>query len=273
MVAIFGPDQRADATPLRDRTVPARTNGRRRVIVAALSLCGVATMLTAGVVGGTRVFDAVPQGERSRGDLARDDRRPSRTPPQPVAVAGADRPAPVPVSDPPMETAAAPVPETALPAAPVAPPADMVVASTDGSRYADVADAPATRTDVVVRRGAEAVAPQRVAVLPAGGPRNADRMPRADEGRPAVAFASTRRTGCATVRECLQPQLRAGEQGVAAAYQRATIAGVRAKTLREYRDEWIRARGLAVKRPQEAIRIYGMIGSDLRLLASDPTIE
>ena len=73
--------------------------------------------------------------------------------------------------------------------------------------------------------------------------------------------------------ECLESRLRAGERGVARAYDTAMTAGVWARTLREYRAEWIRARGLAMRKPQEAIRIYGMIGSDLRLLAADPTLD
>jgi len=83
------------------------------------------------------------------------------------------------------------------------------------------------------------------------------------------ATAATQRADCFDDASCLAPQLQAAERTVAIAYDRATAAQVRAGTLRDYRDEWVRARRVALKRPREALRIYGMIVSDLRLFADD----
>lgn len=269
MVAIFGPDQRADAPSPLARVVPAKPKGNRAPIYAALSVCGVATMLVAGVVGGQNVVNGAPMPSKSARMMhatSRDAVAPSKPPvlaslSSPRALAGAELTA----GSPALSTAPAPAPAPSVVspptrsnrATPEALPVEAPVPRRASVRDANVRDGRDDRTAAVIS----------VAV--------ARRAPTAavDDRRSQPALAVAPQPECSTISECLESRLRAGERGVARAYDTAMTAGVRARTLREYRAEWIRARGLAMRKPQEAIRIYGMIGSDLRLLAADPTLD
>ncbi len=73
--------------------------------------------------------------------------------------------------------------------------------------------------------------------------------------------------------DCLNVRVYETDGEVARAYRTATRAGVPPRTLREYRDEWLRARDVAERRPREALRIYGMIAADLYDLAEDAAAD
>jgi len=231
MTAIFGPAQRTDMVALPDRArrdVPRR---RRRGWLAALAAGGVATMLAAGVVGGSNVLEnpaAVP---------AKPGRTLASVTPTPRAVAAPE----------PVRIAAA-----AMPSDPAA--------STPAADEPPRAPTPATRP----------IAPEPVVAAPPRVVASRSEPPRMAPDRDTrFATAATQRADCFDDASCLAPQLQAAERTVAIAYDRATAAQVRAGTLRDYRDEWVRARRVALKRPREALRIYGMIVSDLRLFADD----
>ncbi|MEH3038168.1 MAG: hypothetical protein PGN23_17000 [Sphingomonas adhaesiva] len=73
--------------------------------------------------------------------------------------------------------------------------------------------------------------------------------------------------------DCLNVRVYETDGEVARAYRAATRAGVPPRMLREYRDEWLRARDLAERRPREALRLYGMIAADLFDLAEDAAAD
>jgi hypothetical protein len=262
MVAIFGPDQRADLKPLLNRAEPVRSSGSRRMVLAAVTICGVATMLTAGVVGGMRVLNTPHNGSPESSGVYKVAEFSPGSPTEAAAAESLAQPNPVPVSSlKDGQVAATPSLTSATASASVSPAATTPIVVEPSS------------AEAAVRRSSGAPAERADVVAPAELPARLDRTVGAVGARALITPDFVPGPSCSSAYECLEPQLRSTEQGVAAAYERATIAGVRPKTLRDYRAEWIRARSLATKRPQEAIRLYGMIGSDLRLLAVDPTID
>lgn len=249
MAAIFGSKQRADAKPPLSRAMPAKRKVSRTPLYAALSVCGVATMLVAGVVGGQSVLIVAPAKSERSGPMPAVKQAPAIpstsmaavSPTQSRPVMSAGFPAQLDVSTPSLPSI--PTTEAAFPL-----------------------KAPTSNVSIVrTNRGTGPV--------PAVLAQHLDQTAASSGDRLKQASAPVLRADCLTVSDCLEFQLRAGENGVARAYETATIAGVRPKTLREYQAEWIRARAVAIKQPQEAIRIYGMIRSDLRLLAADPTLD
>ena len=74
---------------------------------------------------------------------------------------------------------------------------------------------------------------------------------------------------CDSDGSCIDGQLEAAERDIADAYAEATNAGVRARILRGYRNEWLRARDQADGRPREALRLYAMMTADLHNLSED----
>lgn len=232
MAAIFGPAQRTDMVALPDRLRRDTPRRPRRGWLALLAAGGVVTMLAAGVVGGSNVLapPAVVPTKAVR-------RAASPTPPPRVDTVAAPEP---------VQLAAAPMPS-------------------DSSASVPAADAPPPVTEPAARP----LSPEPVAApAPKAMPSRSE--PRIAPDRDTrLATVSTRRTDCFDEASCLAPQLQAAERTVAVAYDRAIAAQVRAGTLRDYRDEWVRARRVALKRPREALRIYGMIISDLRLFADD----
>ena len=261
MVSIFGSDQQREQTSTDQvEAVPPR---RRRNTAIDVSLLGAAgLMLAAGVFAGNSVLNPVASGMSKSDDLySAAEFRPSGRR-QEAVVAPRGLPAPA--------AAAAPGPETgASPAtvAPVLPHSEPPVhAPASRAAIADVADTETKRVAVV--------APRRVPIpVSTTASVDASRAAAAEDRRPPSNPSPVGRSNCSTLEECADPLLRSDDQDVADAYQQATVAGVRPKTLREYRAEWIRARRLSSRRPAEAAKIYQMIGSDLRLLAADPAIE
>lgn len=231
MAAIFGPAQRTDVVALPDRGRREAPHRRRRGWLAAMAAGGVAAMLAAGVVGGSNVL------EPPAAIPAKTGRKPVSVTPAPRAVALPE----------PVQIAAAPM---------ASDPAAATPAADEPPRLPKPAPRP--------------VAPEQVAALPPGIVASRSEPPRTAPDRDArPTLVSTQRADCFDDATCLAPQLQAAERTVAIAYDRATAAQVRAGTLRDYRDEWIRARRVALGRPREALRIYGMIASDLRLFADD----
>jgi hypothetical protein len=233
MAAIFGPALRREPAAL---PVPVRAGRRRRKRgpwLAIFGAGGVVTMLAAGVIGGNTAMEA-------------------------PATAPATRVAAKRVTAPPRQAPAAieASPPVALAAAtPTQPPLPAAVAEGLISEPAPPAAVPYA--------GPAAAVPQRSA------PPRLERPAPAPDSRAAITTVSSQRAACYDEASCLAPQLRTAERSVAVAYDRATQAQVRAGTLRDYRDEWLRARRVALKRPREALRIYGMIASDLRVFAED----
>ena len=256
MVAIFGSDQRIDPKPT-GRPQSVRPSSRRGMVIAA-SLGGAGLMLAAGVVGGKSVLNAASSGTSKTSGLYKAANFPLPNPRQEAAVASPVQRGPV--------VALKPEPEKGAPTPAVAPihpvTASGTTASTRQGALTDLADAGLQRTPDV--------APRRIAILAQSA--DVSRPAATEDKRAKSTPPLVSRPSCST-NGCVDPRLPADEQEVATAYQEATIAGVRPKTLREYRAEWLRARGLASKRPAEAARVYRMIKSDLRLLAADPTID
>ena len=69
---------------------------------------------------------------------------------------------------------------------------------------------------------------------------------------------------------CFAARLEWADRRTGEAFETAAAAGVRPKTLREYRSEWNRARGKADDRPGDALRIMAMITHDLKQLTTHP---
>ena len=252
MAAIFGREQRSDAVALPVLARPDRVRRRRRPWRAVLATGGVVTMLAVGVVAGSTVMEA-PDAVPVKAVAAR------RTTPPPRQAA-----APVELAAPAMPVA--PVAPVALAATTVQPSVPPVPAGEPAAMPPPVSAAPRARAGV-----AEDVADALPRPVPRSEP--VERLVPVPDRRPALASVATRREACFDEASCLAPQLRAAERGVAVAYDQATQAQVRAGTLRDYRDEWLRARRVAARRPREALRIYGMIAADLRLFAEDTPDE
>jgi len=179
---------------------------------------------------------------------------------------------------PPPRQAAAPV-ELAAPAMPVAPVALAATTVLPSVPPVPAGEPAVLPPPVVAPVSAAPRAREVVADDVADAVQRNERVERVErlvpvpDRRPALASVATRREACFDEASCLAPQLRAAERGVAVAYDQATQAQVRAGTLRDYRDEWLRARRVAARRPREALRIYGMIAADLRLFAEDTPDE
>jgi hypothetical protein len=235
MAAIFGRELRSDAAALPILVRPEQLHRKRRPWLAALAAGGVVTMLAAGIVGGSNVMEA-PVAAAAKSVATK---RPHPLP-QPAAVPVV-APQPVQVAD----------------ATPSLPPSPVTV-----EEDAPVTPEAAAPRPYVTNRDIVADAPPRP-VAP-----RVERPSYAPERAAALATAPARST-CFDEASCLAPQLRSAERTVAVAYDQATMAQVRAGTLRDYRDEWLRARRVAVKRPREALRIYGMIAADLHVFAED----
>jgi len=249
MAAIFGREQRSDAVALPVLARPDRVRRRRRPWRAVLATGGVVTMLAVGVVAGSTVMEA-PDAVPVKAVAAR------RTTPPPRQAA-----APVGLAAPAM-----PVAPVALAATTVLPSVPPVLAGEPAAMPPPVA-APVSAAS----RARAGVAEDVADAVPRSEP--VERLVPVPDRRPALASVATRREACFDEASCLAPQLRAAERGVAVAYDQATQAQVRAGTLRDYRDEWLRARRVAARRPREALRIYGMIAADLRLFAEDTPDE
>lgn len=235
MAAIFGREVRSAPAALPVLAHPERLRRRRRPWLAMLAAGGVLAMLTAGIVGGSNVMEAPVAAPAKRVAT----KRPQPLP-QPAAVP-AVAPQPVQIAD--ATPALPPSPDAGTEDAPVTP------------------EAPAPRPYTPAREMSIDAPPRPVA------PR-VERPSYAPE-RAAVLATAPVRSACFDEASCLAPQLRSAERTVAIAYDQATMAQVRAGTLRDYRDEWLRARRVAVRRPREALRIYGMIAADLRVFAED----
>ncbi len=257
MTAIFGATHRGDLP--NDRAPALVPQRRHRAWRALVAVGGVATMITAGLIGGSAVLDsgAAPAQRAAPKRIAT---RPAAAPTvAPVMVAAATVPTPT--------------------------PGDTAEAQDYRGDTEDRGDT-GYRGDADDRAGADyrvdsapadgatpappaaaarqtARADERPIVVPR--PRRAERPVAIDRAPPALYAART----CYDEASCLAPQLQAAERTVAVAYDRATAAQVRNGTLRDYRDEWLRARRVSQRRPREALRIYGMIAADLQLYADN----
>lgn len=243
--AIFGGDQRTQTSTASTRVKPSKAKRRGKLSLAVLSLSGVAIMAAAGVLAGTNAIEpAAPKKDVVSTKIAK-------------------------VTIPPHS-------EALLPPAAVQPvqlqASDVAVTGIDQSTPALEAAPTRPKGEVTLHSQSKQTAAPRTSNIKVV----ADKIePTDDNGdNPVVIDSETAgRVSCRTAEECLQSRIRRDDQRVASSYEMAAAAGVRSSLLRDYGDEWIGARGLAKKRPQEAIRIYGMIDSDLRLLAADPTVQ
>jgi hypothetical protein len=68
---------------------------------------------------------------------------------------------------------------------------------------------------------------------------------------------------------CVADRLDGADRSLAEVFEQAELAGVKRRLLRGYEREWDRARVEADDRPDEAMRLFGMITSDLRTLARE----
>ncbi len=240
MAALFGPSVRpAPATPPRPLPVRSRRRGR----TLALGAAGLAVAVTAGVLAGTSAVGPVvpPHGATA-----------------PVRAAA------------PVAPRVGPAPAVTAAAWPVALPPTVASAAPDAApSVTDPADPAPVAAPTAVRRSAAPVAPHYTAPPRAAAPARlaaTPRLPAAAGPRP-VALRDER---CLDDRYCAAVRLYEADGDVAAAYAEATQAGVRARLLRDYRGEWLRARRVGRSRPREALRVYGMIAADLHMLATDP---
>jgi hypothetical protein len=232
MAAIFGDDLRTDRTVAPPAVAPAMAGAsRRRRPVMAVALAGVALSIAAGAVIGRSAFDNPGGTANMRADAAAARSRAAAV----ARPQAAPSPLVAPVSLPPVAPA-----DTVAEAA-VAAPARAVA-----GRYA------------AVRAPVAAALPGRPVVAEATDMGGAP---------PAMPAAAGRR--CFDAIDCTNVRLYAAEGEVADAYAVASSAGVRARLLRGYRDEWVRTRRLAAGQPGEALRRYGMIAADLNDLADD----
>ncbi|TCP31822.1 hypothetical protein [Sphingomonas sp. BK235] len=202
---------------------------RRGVALAALGTLGVAGAVVAGVLAGTQAIDPAAV-PAPRARVAA--ARPAAVAPARVVVPPALAPAP--------QLAAATPPAEADPAAP--------------RKQEPSAPPSATRVAALAPPRAGSGAPLRV---------ETSARPR------AVRAALPRRVRCGDDAACLGERLYAADGAVAGAYAEASDAGVRARLLRAYRGEWLRARDIAADEPREALRVYAMIAADLRMLAEE----
>ena len=118
--------------------------------------------------------------------------------------------------------------------------------------------------------------PRRATPVPApsAAPAPVVRQPPAETSPPpapaAAAPASAQDLDCVDDDNfCLAPSIGVAEQRVRNAYEQALSSRVRARDMRGYSDEWVRARKLAVAQPRNALRLYAMITSDLLNLADE----
>ncbi|MBB3694271.1 hypothetical protein [Sphingomonas sp. BK580] len=237
MAALFGPGVRpAPATP--PRPLPVRSGHRRRTL--ALGVAGVAVAVTAGVLAGTSAVG------------------PAATPPAVTAPARAAAPRERP-------TVAPSVTPVTLPPADAAPARDVADAAGPAAAPIEHAAPAVARDGVAVARAPEV---PRFAAPRAAGPARFAAAPRVPSVPPARAV-SARGERCLDDPYCAGARLYDADGEVAAAYADASDAGVSARLLRDYRGEWLRARRVGRERPREALRVYGMIAADLRLLATD----
>jgi len=243
--AIFGGDQRVDTSKLLSRAHPLTAKRRGKLSLLALSLCGVGAMLTVGILAGTDVIK--PAELKKDGAPARAAQVTAPTPAESTVLATPSRPVQVDAS----RYASAPT-------------GDRVLALERGQTHLN--GEPTRHPE----QGPPAAPEKPGSDLVSDHVRRVDQK---DDDRLVIASETSGQVACSTAEECLRSRVRYGDQRVAASFEMAAAAGVRSSILRDYRDEWVRARGLAIKRPQEAVRVYGMIDSDLRLLAADPTVE
>lgn len=86
----------------------------------------------------------------------------------------------------------------------------------------------------------------------------------------AEAPAAVTRGGCDGA-GCWTEQVEAADDRLGEAFDEAEQAGVRGRTLRQYQREWDRARRRSLDRPDDALRLYAMITSDIRMLTENAT--
>lgn len=239
MESIFGAQLRpmAPVVPRPEPEVLSRSrNWARLAAVGLLSVTAVA-----GVLAGK----SVTASPAARSVSTAPARAPSIPPAASVAAPAVAQPAAIPASEPRPQVAAemaAPAMDTtriivAAPAQPAPAPRPRYVAAPDGEPA--VAPGPPAPAPVTYREP-PAPAPTRIVV-------DCDRDPQA----------------------CFAARLEWADRRTGEAFEDAAAAGVRPKTLREYRSEWNRARGEADSRPGEALRILAMITHDLKQLTND----
>jgi hypothetical protein len=257
MAAIFGEGQREvdEASRRAARHVGARQGKRSRsrpMIVTLLSVAGFAAMIGTGVVVGKNTVGAANVG-------------PSR--PKTIAA----RPAPMPASRSEGRTLA----PMALPPEAMSDP--MVASATPADLPATATATATTIAERPVQANTASAPPRFESRNTRGDDERADvsfrRTPRVIQDQPAnppAAIAAGSRAECYGDTDCT---LYAADGDVARAYAEATSSGVRARDLRDYRSEWIRARNVAADRPREALRIYDMVAADLRTLADDAVAD
>lgn len=242
MTAIFGTAARAPvATPPRHEPDGAPWLGRRQLLGATAAGL-VAATIAAGILVGKSVT-ALPT-------------------PAPTPAVGARASAP-----------------TRAPAAPAfygrltIPVAGPVERQAIGAGPASPATADATAPAAVAAPAAGVAAPADVPAPPLNIAAVAQRPSPDARFEPArSAFPAPAGDGCGENSEaCLTERVELADQQVEEAFDHAFAAGVRQRTLRGYEREWDRARNISVERPDDSLRLFGMIASDLRNLADDVT--
>ncbi|MGK6322515.1 hypothetical protein ACMGDM_05465 [Sphingomonas sp. DT-51] len=235
MAAIFGTSVRPDTASPPPRYAAARPRRRRHLV--ALGGAGLAVAVAAGVLLGTSAVTPVTPDARSTRAVQ-------------SHVAAAPRPAVAPSLPPEVVPAVTPAPVLAARAPAVEPEPEP---------------------ETMAAQPAAAVPRPRAYALAPRVPSTVRALP--DTRRGAVKQVRRWDDGCLDDISCAGARLYDADGAVADAYAEATQQGVSARLLRDYRDEWLRARRVGRDRPREALRLYGMIGADLRTLAADADTE
>jgi hypothetical protein len=164
----------------------------------------------------------------------------------------------------PTRRAAPPTAEADTARDPLLPPAE--IASTSPLVQPPVLE---DASEPVDEPSSDALAPSEPPAIVAPAPPRAEPVAIRDRPEPVRPIARPADPCATDGPACARAQLTQADRDVLDAYDMAAEAGARRRVLRDYRDEWDRARRLAAVRPQEALRIYGMIESDLRQLADE----
>lgn len=234
MAAIFGSAKRVDI-PLSAQTVRyAKSSRPRSPLGGVVTVAGLAAMLTAGVLAGQNALNGAPKSAEPR-TFQREKTAKARAIPQSEV------------------TVARPLvlkPEASEPVSTVTGPAVQAFAHPV---------IPARLTTPIERTKSESG--------PSFVPKSEPIAVRPNQA--AASVVPVRGLDCNDDPGCLQSRLYTADRNLDSAYNDAASAGVNARDLRAYRNEWLRARRLVDDRPNEALRIYGMIASDLRLFTDE----
>jgi hypothetical protein len=231
MAAIFGSAKKVDAPPFAQTVKQAKSSRRHTPLVGVLVVAGLATMLTAGVLTGQNAVNESAEPITLQHEKTA---TPRAVPQSEVTVA---RPSALKSKAlEPVSTVTGPAVRTF--ARPFTP-----------ARLTPPIERTKSEGDPIVALKSEPIAVR--------------------SNQAAASIVPVRALNCNDGSDCLQSRLYTADRDLLSAYNDAASAGVNVRDLRAYRSEWLRARSLVDDRPREALRIYGMIASDLRLFTDE----